>query len=140
VAKERKRKEIHLFLLTVGLVIRSETVCESAASIPNQRIHDNGALDHESLDEGVMLHWNVPSLYLADSFVKSSSSNKYFFRFKEEHWIFFKKPLGEIFGKIFLGEEIFDFLEDSAPLVCWCLLFTSQTLIITSTHIRLFYL
>jgi hypothetical protein len=68
-------QEIHLFLLNVALVIRSEAVCESAASILNQHIHDNGALDHESLDEGVMLHWNAPSLYLADPFGKSSSSN-----------------------------------------------------------------
>jgi hypothetical protein len=72
-------------------VIRSEAVCESAASIPNRHIHDNGALDQKSLDEGVMLHWNVPSLYLADSLVKPSPSNKYFFQLKEEHWIFFKK-------------------------------------------------
>jgi hypothetical protein len=57
----------------------------------NQHIHDNGALDHESLDEGVMLHWNSPSLYVADPFVKSSSSNKYFFQLKDKHWIFFKK-------------------------------------------------
>ncbi len=87
-------------------MIRSEAVCESAASILNQHIHDNRSLDHESLDEGVMLHRNAPSLYLADPFVKSSSSNKGFFQLKDKHWIFFKKQLG----------EIFDFLEDSAPL------------------------
>jgi hypothetical protein len=100
-------QEIYLFLLTFALMIRSEAVCESAASILNQHIHDNRALYHESLDEGVMLHWNAPSLYLADPFVKSSSSNKYFFQLKDKHWIFFKKQLGEIFGKIFLGGENF---------------------------------
>jgi hypothetical protein len=96
-------QQIRLSLLTVALVIRSEAVCESAASILNQHIHENRALDHESLDEGVMLHWNAPSLYLEDPLVKFSSSNKYFFQLKDKHWIFFKKQRGEIFGKIFLG-------------------------------------
>jgi hypothetical protein len=84
-------------------VIRSEAVCESDVSILNQHIHGNRALDHESLDERVMLHWNAPSLHVADPFVKSSSSNKYFFQLEDKHWIFFKKQLGEIFGKLFLG-------------------------------------
>jgi hypothetical protein len=78
-------QQIRLFLLTVALVIRSEAVCESAASILNQQIHANQALDHEFLDEGVMLHWNAPSLYLANPFVKSSFSNKYFFELKDKH-------------------------------------------------------
>jgi hypothetical protein len=99
-------QQIRLFLLTVALVIRSEAACESTASIPIQHIHDNRALDHESLDEGVMLHWNAPSLHLADPFAKASSSNKHFFQLKDKHWIFFKNQL----------EEIFDFLEDSAPM------------------------
>ncbi len=100
-------QQIRLFLLTVALVIRSEAVCEDAASILNQHIHGNRALDHESLDEGVMFHWNTPSLYLADPFVKSSSSNKYFFQLKDKHWILFKKLLGEIFRKLFLGRGNF---------------------------------
>jgi hypothetical protein len=77
-------------VLTLVLVIRSEAVCESAASILKQHIHGNRALDHESLDEEVMLHWNAPPLHLADSFIESSSKN-YFFRLKDKHWIFFKK-------------------------------------------------
>jgi len=105
VAEERKRtkkqifsiffphggQQIRLFLLTVALVIRSEAVFEGASSILNQHIHGNQALDHESLDEEVMLHWNIPSLYLKDPFVKSSSSNKYFFQLKDKHCIFFGK-------------------------------------------------
>jgi hypothetical protein len=82
-------------------VIRSEAVCESAASILNQHIHENRALDHESSDEGVMLNWNAPSLYLADPLVKFSSSNKYFLQLKDKHWIFFKKTAWGNFWKIF---------------------------------------
>ncbi len=66
---------IRLFLLTHVLVIRSEAVCESATSILKQHIHDNRALDHESLDEEIILHWNAPPLHLADSFIESSSNN-----------------------------------------------------------------
>jgi len=66
---------IRLFLLTHVVVIRSEAVCESAISILKQHIHDNRALDHESLDEEMMLHWNASPLHLADSFIKSSSNN-----------------------------------------------------------------
>jgi hypothetical protein len=51
--------------------IRSEVVCESAASILKQLIHGNRALDHEFLEKEVMLHWNAPPLHLADPFIKS---------------------------------------------------------------------
>ena len=54
------------------------------------KIHSNRALDHESLDEEVMLHWNAPPLHLAEPFIKSSLDN-YFFQLKDKHWIFFKK-------------------------------------------------
>jgi hypothetical protein len=68
VAEETKRlfrfllahveQQIRLFLLTFVLVIRSEAACERAASILKQLIYGNRALDHESLDEEVMLPWN----------------------------------------------------------------------------------
>jgi hypothetical protein len=102
-ADERKRKErncfdffadggqqIRLFLLTLVLVIRSEAIWESTASILEQHLHGNRALDHESLDEEVMLHWNAPTLHLADSFIKSFS-NHYFLQLIDKHWIFLKK-------------------------------------------------
>jgi hypothetical protein len=70
--------------------IRSEAVCESAASILKQHIHGNRALDHKSLDEEVILHWNAPPLHLANAFIKSSLDN-YFSQLKDKHWVFFKK-------------------------------------------------
>jgi hypothetical protein len=83
-------QEIRLFLLTPVLVIRSEAVCDSAASISKQHSHGNRALNHEFLDEEVMLDWNATLLHLADPFIKSSS-NTYFFQLKDKHWIFFRK-------------------------------------------------
>ena len=80
---------LHFYSLTV-VEIRSEAVCESAASILKQHIHGNRALDHESLDKEVMLHWNAPPLHLADPFIKSCLNN-YFFQLKEKHRIFFRK-------------------------------------------------
>ncbi len=80
---------LHFYCLMV-VKIRSEAVCESAASILKQHIHGNRALDHESLDKEVMLHWNAPPLHLADPFIKSCLNN-YFFQLKNKHWIFFKK-------------------------------------------------
>src|SRR5579862_8008146 len=70
--------------------IRSEAVCKSVASILKQHIRGNRALDHESLDKEVMLHWNAPPLHLTDSFIKSCLNN-YFSQLKDKHWIFFKK-------------------------------------------------
>ena len=46
---------LHFYALMV-VKIRSEAVCESAASILKQHIHGNRPLDHESLDKEVMLH------------------------------------------------------------------------------------
>jgi hypothetical protein len=46
---------LHFYSLMV-VKIRSEAVCESAASILKQHIHGNRALDHESLDEEVMIN------------------------------------------------------------------------------------
>jgi hypothetical protein len=70
--------------------IRSKAVCESAASILKQHIHANTALDHDSLDQEVMLHLNAPALHLADSFIKSSL-DRYFSQMKDKQWLFFKK-------------------------------------------------
>ena len=80
---------LHFYSLIV-VKIESEAVCESAASILKQHIHGNRALNHESLDEEVMLHWNSSSIHLADPFIKSCLNN-YFFQLKDKHWIFFKK-------------------------------------------------
>ena len=80
---------LHLYSLMV-VKIRSEAVCESAASILKQHIHSNRVLDHESLDEEVMLHWNAPPLHLAGPFIKSSLDN-YFIQLKDKSWTFFKK-------------------------------------------------
>ncbi|CAF1394728.1 unnamed protein product [Adineta ricciae] len=76
---------LHLYSLMV-VKIRNE----SAASILKQHIHSNRVLDHESLDEEVMLHWNAPPLHLADPFIKSSLDN-YFYQLKDKIWVFFKK-------------------------------------------------
>jgi hypothetical protein len=80
---------LHFYSLMV-VKIRSDAVCQSAASILKQHIHGNRALDLESLDEEVMLHWNAPPLHLADPFIKSSL-NTYFCQLKDKNWIFFKK-------------------------------------------------
>ena len=72
--------------------IRTEAVCESAASILKQYIRGNRALDHESLDKEVLLHWNAPSLHLADPFIKSSASTMTSLKLKDKHQIFLKKP------------------------------------------------
>jgi hypothetical protein len=80
---------LHFYSLMV-VKIRSEAICESAASILKQHIRGNRALDHESLDKEVMLHWNAPPLHLADPFIKSCLNN-YFSQLKDKHWIFFKK-------------------------------------------------
>ena len=80
---------LHIYSLMV-VKIRSEAVCESAASILKQHIHGNRALEHESLDKEAMIHWNAPSLHLADPFIKSSLNN-YFFQLKDKQWDFFRK-------------------------------------------------
>ena len=54
--------------------IRTEVGCETAASILKQHIRGNRALDHESLVKEVILHWNVPSLHLAEPFIKFPAS------------------------------------------------------------------
>jgi hypothetical protein len=63
---------------------------KSAASILKKHTHGNRALDHESLDEEVMVYWNATLLHLSDQFIKSSS-NTYFFQLNDKHWIFFRK-------------------------------------------------
>lgn len=65
------------------LKIRSEAVCELAASILKNSIHSNRSLQHISLDEEIMLHWNAPPLHLADSFIKYSL-NEYFSHTKDK--------------------------------------------------------
>ncbi|CAF3767738.1 unnamed protein product [Rotaria sp. Silwood1] len=72
------------------LKIRSEAICESAASILKGHIHGNRSLHHDSLDNEVMLHWNAPPLHLADSFIKHSLDH-YFSSKKEKNWLFYKK-------------------------------------------------
>ncbi len=72
------------------LKIRSEAVCESAASILKGHIHNNRSLLHSSLDEEVLLHWNAPPLHSADLFIKSSLNN-YFSNKKDRQWLFYKK-------------------------------------------------
>jgi hypothetical protein len=85
---------LHFYSLMV-VNIRSEAVCKSVASILKQHIRGNRALDHESLDKEVMLHWNAPPLHLADPFIKSCLNN-YFSQLKDKHWIFFKKKQNNI--------------------------------------------
>jgi hypothetical protein len=72
------------------LKIRSDAVCESAASFLKSHIHSNRSLQHTSLDEEVMLHWNAPPLHSADLFI-ASSLNDYFSRMKDRQWLFYKK-------------------------------------------------
>ena len=85
--------DIHEFLYFYSLMIlkiRSEAVCESAASILKGHIHNNRSLLHSSLDEEVLLHWNAPPLHSADLFIKSSLNN-YFSNKKDRQWLFYKK-------------------------------------------------
>ncbi|CAF4879870.1 unnamed protein product [Rotaria sp. Silwood2] len=72
------------------LKIRTEAICESAASILKGHIHGNRSLNHDSVDSKVMLHWNAPPLHLADSFIKHSLDD-YFNSKKEKNWLFYKK-------------------------------------------------
>jgi len=72
------------------LKIRSEAVCESASSILKSHIHINPSLQHNSLDDEVMLHGNAPPLHSADSFI-ATSLNEYFSHTKDKQWLFFKK-------------------------------------------------
>ncbi len=80
---------LHFYSL-MFVKIRSEPVCESAASILKQHIHSNRALGHESLDKEVMIHQHLPPLHLADPFIRSFLNN-YSFQLKDKRWIFFKK-------------------------------------------------
>jgi hypothetical protein len=85
--------DIHEFLYFYSLMIlkiRSEAVCESASSILKGHIHNNRSLQHSSLDEEVLLHWNAPPLHSADLFIKSSL-NDYFSNKKDRQWLFYKK-------------------------------------------------
>jgi hypothetical protein len=78
------------FYLLMVLKIRSEAVCESAASILKEHIHNNRALHHNNLDNEVLVHWNAPPLHLSDSFIEQSL-NDYFMNKKDKNWLFFKK-------------------------------------------------
>ena len=69
-----------IFYILMILKIRSETVCESAASILKRHIEGNRSLQHTSFNDEVMLHWNAPPLHSADLFI-TSSLNDYFSRF-----------------------------------------------------------
>ncbi|CAF3503961.1 unnamed protein product [Rotaria socialis] len=72
------------------LKVRSEAVCESAASTLKGHIHNNRSLQYDSLDEEVMLHWNAPPMRTADLFIRSSL-NDYFSHTKQKQWLFYKK-------------------------------------------------
>jgi len=72
------------------LKIRNEAVRESAASILKSHIHSNRSLEHTSLDEEVMLHWNALPLHSADLFI-TSSLNDYFSGMKDRQWLFYQK-------------------------------------------------
>ncbi|CAF3372710.1 unnamed protein product [Rotaria sp. Silwood2] len=72
------------------LKIRTEAICESAASILKGHIHGNRSLNHDPLDSEVMLHWNAPPLHLADSFIKHSLNDNFSSQ-KEKNWLFSKK-------------------------------------------------
>jgi hypothetical protein len=80
---------LHFYLLMV-LKIRSEAVCESAASVLKENIHNNRALHHDNLDNEVLVHWNAPPLHLSDSFIEQSL-NGYFMNKKDKNWLFYKK-------------------------------------------------
>ncbi|CAF2955074.1 unnamed protein product [Rotaria sp. Silwood2] len=72
------------------LKIRTEAICETAASILKGHIHGNRSLNHDPLDSEVMLHWNAPPLHLADSFIKHSLNDNFSSQ-KEKNWLFSKK-------------------------------------------------
>jgi hypothetical protein len=101
---------IHDFLYFYSLMIlkiRSKAVCESTASILKGHIHNNRSLQHSSLDEEVMLHWNAPPMHLADLFI-TSSLDDYFSQKKDRHWLFYKKKVNNIkFGNLFLLAQLF---------------------------------
>jgi hypothetical protein len=101
---------IHDFLYFYSLMIlkiRSEAVCESAASILKGHIHNNRSLQHSSLDEEVMLHWDATPMHLADLFI-TSSLDDYFSQKKDRHWLFYKKKVNNIkFGNLFLLAQLF---------------------------------
>ena len=80
---------LHFYLLMI-LQIRSEPVCKSVASILKRRIHNNRSLQHDPLDDEVMVHWNAPPLYLADSFVEHPLDD-YFRTKKDKNWLFYEK-------------------------------------------------
>ena len=65
-------------------------MCESAASVLKGHIHNNRSLQHSSLGEEIMLHWNAPRLLSADLFF-TSSLNDYFSQKKDRQWLFYKK-------------------------------------------------
>lgn len=75
---------------TFKLKIRSEAVCESAASILKDHIYNNRALRHDNLDNEVLVHWNSPPLHLFDSLIEQSLDD-YFMNKKDKNWLFFKK-------------------------------------------------
>lgn len=80
---------LHFYLLMI-LKIRSEAICESAGSILKGHIHNNRSLQHDNLDNEVLLHWNSPPLHLADSFI-GQSLDDYFINKKDRTWLFFRK-------------------------------------------------
>ena len=82
--------EILYFNSLMILKIRSEAVCESASSVLKAHIHNNCSLEHTSLDDEVMIHWNAPPLHAADSFLRNSLDD-YFTHTKDKHWLFFLK-------------------------------------------------
>lgn len=86
---------IHDFLYFYSLMIlkiRSEAICESASSILKQHIHNNRSLQHSSLDDEIMIHWNAPPLHASDLFLRNSL-NDYFnhTKDKDRQWLFYKK-------------------------------------------------
>ncbi|CAF3669590.1 unnamed protein product [Rotaria sp. Silwood1] len=80
---------LHFYSLMI-LKIRSEAICESAASILKGHIHNNRSLQHKSLDDEVFLHWNAPPLHLADKFIEQSIDD-YFINKKDKTWLFYRK-------------------------------------------------
>jgi len=89
------------------LNIRSEAVWESASSILKGHIHYNRLLQHSSLDEEVMLHWNAPPIHSADLFI-TSSLNDYFSCMKDRQWLFYKKKVNNIkFRSLFRLAQLF---------------------------------
>jgi hypothetical protein len=107
------RQQIRLFLLTPVLLIRSEAAFESAASILKQHTHGNRSVDHESLDEELIVYWNATPLHLADPFIKSSINN-YLFQFNDKDWIFFRKTEQyRLFKLVSLGSVVLNRLRTS---------------------------